>query len=248
MAQSQTPYHTTIRIDHQLVPVRVFRERRRSIRFSVGKAHLLLRLPWILTQIEEQHQLQRLELWAAAQFQRHPALAQRFLAKPYQTGDTLQVGDRTYTLEVNYADLATHQAQRQGHHLKLSISRKTPAPMVLPAMRQLLSRLVGKHFRPDIVRRVQELNHLHFQQVYKQVRLRYNATNWGSCSSGGNINLSTRLLFAPDPVIDYVIIHELAHLVELNHSEKFWKLVENAMPSFREKEIWLKEHGNTCDF
>ncbi|MDV7393186.1 M48 family metallopeptidase, partial [Arthrospira platensis SPKY1] len=77
---------------------------------------------------------------------------------------------------------------------------------------------------------------------------KYNSSNWGSCSSGRNINLSTRLLFAPPAVQDYVIIHELAHLVELNHSDRFWKLVSEIMPDYEEKEKWLKEYGHLCEF
>ena len=78
--------------------------------------------------------------------------------------------------------------------------------------------------------------------------MKYNHSNWGSCSSKGNINLSTRLLFAPDDVIDYVIIHELAHRIEMNHSPRFWKLVSDAMPDYKEKEKWLKVHGGKLGF
>jgi predicted metal-dependent hydrolase len=67
---------------------------------------------------------------------------------------------------------------------------------------------------------------MYFQKPIKSVNLKYNLSNWGSCSTKGNINLSTRLLFAPDDVIDYVIIHELAHLLEMNHSPHFWAIVK----------------------
>ena len=71
---------------------------------------------------------------------------------------------------------------------------------------------------------------------------------WGSCSEKGNINISTRLLFAPEDVLEYVCIHELAHLIEQNHSEKFWQLVKNAMPNYQEKRKWLKENGDSICF
>ena len=62
------------------------------------------------------------------------------------------------------------------------------------------------------------------------------------------MNLSTRLLFAPKDVIDYVIIHELAHLYEMNHSKKFWNIVSQVMPNYKEKEKWLSKNGRLCDF
>jgi predicted metal-dependent hydrolase len=93
-----------------------------------------------------------------------------------------------------------------------------------------------------------ELNAIHFQRPVRNVYLKYNHSNWGSCSVGSNINLSTRLLFAPPDVIDYVIIHELAHLIEQNHSNRFWAQVARAMPDYERHERWLKDHGKTCDF
>lgn len=69
------------------------------------------------------------------------------------------------------------------------------------------------------------------------------STRWGSCSSTGNINLHWRLIQAPDPVSEYVIIHELAHRREMNHGPKFWKLVEVHDSEYRNHRTWLKKHG-----
>jgi predicted metal-dependent hydrolase len=99
-----------------------------------------------------------------------------------------------------------------------------------------------------VTRRVHELNARHYQKPVKAVHLKYNHSNWGSCSSKGNINLSTRLLFAPAFVLDYVIIHELAHLIEMNHSDRFWKHVSRAMPDYQKAERWLKKHGSNMSY
>lgn len=67
-------------------------------------------------------------------------------------------------------------------------------------------------------------------------------SRWGSCSSKGNINLNMTLIQAPSSVIDYVIIHELAHLKEMNHSKRFWEIVERFCPDYKQAKIWLKEY------
>lgn len=69
-------------------------------------------------------------------------------------------------------------------------------------------------------------------------------TRWGSCSSVGAITLNWRLVHTPAEVIRYVIVHELAHRVHLNHSTKFWQLVEKHDPDFRVHRGWLKRHGH----
>ena len=76
------------------------------------------------------------------------------------------------------------------------------------------------------------------------IRIKDQKTRWGSCSSKGNINLNWRLILAPKEVMYYVIIHELCHLREMNHSQAFWKLVESICPDYRDHRQWLKDHGD----
>ncbi len=95
---------------------------------------------------------------------------------------------------------------------------------------------------------INKINEIHFNQKINKIFFKSLQSKWGSCSSDRNINISTRLLFAPDDVLEYVCIHELAHLIEQNHSEDFWTLVEKAMPQYQEKEKWLKENGEDIGF
>ncbi|EHQ88575.1 M48 family metallopeptidase [Desulfosporosinus youngiae] len=79
--------------------------------------------------------------------------------------------------------------------------------------------------------------------TFQTFRLKAQKTRWGSCSSKRNINLNWRIIMAPDEVIDYVIIHELAHLTYLNHSVQFWERVAQFMPEYKQWRKWLKDHG-----
>jgi len=78
----------------------------------------------------------------------------------------------------------------------------------------------------------------------KQVMVRNQRSRWGSCSSGGVISLNWRLVQTPDFVRDYIIHHELMHLREMNHSERFWARVEEVCPGWREAEVWIKRNGS----
>lgn len=77
----------------------------------------------------------------------------------------------------------------------------------------------------------------------RKVSIRDPKTRWGSCSSRATLSFSWRLLLAPFDVFDYVVVHELCHLRELNHSSAFWELVKNARPQYRVQYEWLAEHG-----
>jgi predicted metal-dependent hydrolase len=82
-----------------------------------------------------------------------------------------------------------------------------------------------------IEERVLKLNGLYGFR-YKRITVKNQKTRWGSCSRKGNLNFNFRLLFLPLQVADYVIVHELCHLREFNHSNRFWKLVEKAVPDY----------------
>jgi hypothetical protein len=82
----------------------------------------------------------------------------------------------------------------------------------------------------------------------KAVKLRNQKTRWGSCTSRGSIQINWRLIGAPLAVLDYILIHELAHLQHMNHSEKFWSLVRQYCPQYEDSEEWLKKQHAILNF
>ena len=79
--------------------------------------------------------------------------------------------------------------------------------------------------------------------AYSRITLRDQRSRWGSCSSRGALSFNWRLVLAPHDVLDYVVVHEVCHLVEHNHGPAFWRLVERRRPGFREPKHWLGDHG-----
>jgi predicted metal-dependent hydrolase len=82
-------------------------------------------------------------------------------------------------------------------------------------------------------------------KTVNRITLRDMRSRWGSCTADGNISYCWRLIFAPEQVADYVCAHEVAHLLELNHSSKFWDIVEQFCPDYSNFRQWLKENGKT---
>ncbi len=230
------------------VPVQVRRGRRANASINVRADGAILRLPLQLPPAEEE----RLWRWAKSALcnllDNRPELLEAFCTKPYADGDILQVGQRQYVLHIEAHSGTRHSARIHGSAIFLKLADKDQGLALQQSIRTLLSRIIAKDQLPALTRRVFELNALHFRQQVKSVRLRYNRSSWGTCSRGQNLTFSTRLLFAPSEVQDYVIIHELAHLIEFNHSPKFWKLVADADPQYKQHARWLKEHGSRCKF
>lgn len=79
--------------------------------------------------------------------------------------------------------------------------------------------------------------------TYGNITIRSQHTRWGSCSSKGNLNFNCLLMLAPEDVRDYVVVHELCHRKEMNHSPRFWAELARILPNYRQSQNWLKEHG-----
>ena len=78
-----------------------------------------------------------------------------------------------------------------------------------------------------------------------RVNIRSQKTRWGSCSAKGNLNFNCLLILCPEIIRDYVVVHELCHRMELNHSTRFWAQVEAVLADYKERRKWLKDNGNT---
>lgn len=77
---------------------------------------------------------------------------------------------------------------------------------------------------------------------FKNIIIKNHKTKWGSCSSKWNLNFNFRIIMAPCEIIDYLIIHEICHLKEMNHSDKFWNLVSSLMPNYKINRSWLRNN------
>lgn len=233
----------------QNIPVEIHREIRNSLRYKFAKGgKLIVRIPKRDKATDEQN-LNILKQMLIDSTAKKPHTLQFFDTKTYKDGDTLTVNQRTYLLKITLEDRKTHTAKMLPNKiiaLKLAMADTEGGQQ--KAISTLLSRTIANDNAAEFTRRVNELNFQFFKKNIKSINFKYNHSNWGSCSRANNLNFSSRLLFAPDDVQDYVIIHELAHLVELNHSDKFWKLVSDAMPDYMEKEKWLKKNSHSCRF
>ncbi len=113
-----------------------------------------------------------------------------------------------------------------------------PGPREGPRIKALLTALARERLTRAVTVHAGALGRAH-----GQITLRDPKSRWGSCSSKGDLMFSWRLIMAPPAVLDYVAAHEVAHLVEMNHSDAFWRVCARLRPDYREHRDWLKRNG-----
>jgi predicted metal-dependent hydrolase len=123
--------------------------------------------------------------------------------------------------------------------LERQLANETSPTLDLPELTEAEGRRLARE-------RIIETAGLESQRIgvrYLRIAIRDTRSRWGSCSSRGSMSFTWRLALAPRRILDYVVVHELCHLVHMDHSKRFWSLVERVRPGYREERDWLNDHG-----
>jgi predicted metal-dependent hydrolase len=138
-------------------------------------------------------------------------------------------------IDKNYRWMVTHLEKMERQK---EARDESPYGPITPGLIRKYTDLAKKTIPPRVEQYARQMG-----VTYNRITIRCQKTRWGSCSSKGNLNFNCLLMLTPAEVQDYVIVHELAHRKEMNHSSKFWAVVGEIMPDYKTKVRWLKEHG-----
>lgn len=156
-------------------------------------------------------------------------------AHPVTDGSPILIEGKRCILRLHRG--ARRSGRLAGEEYHLTLPNPDSDPDVRAAIRATLSTVALARIR-------QRLNHYvpRIGKMPGRVTIREQKSRWGSCSSKGNLNFNWKLIMAPPQALDYVVIHELCHLYEFNHSPRFWALVARQMPDYEVWKKWLKTH------
>ncbi|HEY3385936.1 MAG TPA: M48 family metallopeptidase [Saprospiraceae bacterium] len=241
---------TSVRWQGIHLPLLIIEEPRIDTRVSIGKTSAYLRIPYTAPREFKHEKLIWAKKWLLETLTEKPALAQRWKSKEYRTGQVIRTAFKNFILH-----LSTNNARTTGtvhvddDHLILSLPKLDADDYYTrDFIAALISKGISHDLLPHFTERVHMYNRMHIRERINSVRLKYIHSRWGSCANSGNLNFSTKILLAPTQIMDHIIIHELAHLKEMNHGPRFWKWVEKGDPDYLKNEAWLKKNGDKLDF
>jgi predicted metal-dependent hydrolase len=241
---------TSVRWQGIHLPLLIIEEPRIDTRVSIGKTSAYLRLPYTAPREFKHEKLIWAKKWLLETLTEKPALAQRWKPKEYRTGQVIRTAFKNFVLHLSTNNArATGTVHVDDDQLVLSLPRLEGDDFYTrDFINALISKGISNDLLPDFTERVHMYNKLHIREKINSVRLKYIHSRWGSCANSGNLNFSTKILLAPTHIMDHIIIHELAHLKEMNHGPRFWKWVEKGDPDYLKNEAWLKKNGDKLDF
>jgi predicted metal-dependent hydrolase len=220
----------SVTIHHRTIPILVRRHpgaRRIVLRYQPVKAALTLTLPRRASLRQGLSFVEEKRPWIEAQLARQP------VAQPVAAGMQLCVLGQPCEV--------VHVGGR-------GVVRREEGRLLVPGDAAFLPRRVRDWLLAQARAEISRQCHARAAELGKRVAsvtLRDTSSLWGSCTSAGRLSFSWRLVLAPPSVLDYIVCHEVAHLVHLNHSAAFWQVVASLCPHYRESRDWLKRHGHT---
>jgi predicted metal-dependent hydrolase len=171
--------------------------------------------------------------WLAARFHKMPELVS------FTTGALIPLRGTPHRLE--------HRPNARGTAWQENAKDSADIPVIAVAGdASFIARRVRDFLKREARRDIDLAAHKHADALgvkIKRIAIKDTVSRWGSCAADGTLSFSWRMILAPPFVLDYLAAHEVAHRVEMNHSNRYWKVVESIFPDFERAEAWLKRHG-----
>lgn len=216
------------------------KKRRRTISLQIKDGgEIVIRAPYRTPKQEIERFIARNRTWITEKISEKAKLA-REAERRFILGEKFLYLGEWYPLDICESHYAEPPLRLRFGHFILHRARIEEA-------RDLFIDWYKKEAKQEIGGRIHHYAHrLHL--FPKGIKITSARSRWGSCSQDNRLAFSWRIIMASFSVIDYVLIHELAHIREKNHSKKFWTIVESVLPDYKKYRAWLREHGHLLEF
>ncbi len=216
----------------------------RTASASIKDNRIVIRIPRFARASEAQRLFLNLRGRMARMMERHPERFEKYTLS-FRHGQALAILGREFHVVVEGTESARSSARVRDDMIMVRVRTGVPAHSLDMAVTKLVTKTLCRYFAAMVKSRMDELNSAYLGADVDSLVVKDIRSRWGSYSSRSRrISISVRLLFAPQEILDYVIVHELCHSVVHNHSRRFWSRVAAIMPDYRSRVRWLRSKGD----
>jgi len=217
-------------------------KRKKTISISVKDGNVEVKAPFNLNQNEIDAFILKKEKWI-----KNKILLQKSIKKPpekkFINGEVFKFLGKNLKLKINISDAKKTYIKNDYICLDLKNNTKNKKEKIKKELQLFYRSSSERILKEKTLTESKKMN-----LKVKEIKVRSYKNRWGSCSSNGNISYNWKLIMAPEKIIDYVIIHELCHLIHFNHSRDYWGEVSKKLPNYRESKEWLKSNQYLFDW
>lgn len=214
--------------------------RRRTLEIIIRRGEVLLMLPRFVSDRDGMKFVERKRDWVLQMLEKQRERVGEVVDKQYVDGELFLYMGQAFPLRIYPATKSQVHLTDQEFRVGIS-SRKGPAA-------DAVQKVMWQWYKDQAMRILLAKTDAQvavLKRSYAGIRLRRTKTKWGHCTASGTIQYNWQIMAAPEPVIDYLVAHEVSHLVHPNHSSRFWAQVERLCPDYKIHRQWLKTRGHT---
>ena len=215
----------------------------RTATASVRGDRIIIKILRMLRGSEASGMFQNLKGRIVKSLEEHPERFER--TRPsFSDGQRLELFGKNFSVSIGESEGSRSYGRVENEMLIMKITREIETQSRGELVFRLATKTLSNALLPELMAHVDEINMAHFGSEIRNVRIRDNSTRWGSYSKKSrSITINFRLFYAPREILDYVIFHELSHSIVPNHSARFWSLMDEKLPDYKERKRWLRKNG-----
>ncbi len=214
--------------------------RRRTIEIVIRRGGVDLMLPNFVSYDEGMAFVHSKQDWILKTLAKQAKIESEVVVKEYLDGEEFEYLGKSYPLQIYITHQPSAQLMNDFLYVGIRASKRTPK-------NEAVKKQVWAWYQQQALGLLTEKTMAlaaHIGRECTEVKLRRTKTKWGHCARDGSIQYNWQIVMAPEAVVDYLVAHEVSHLVHHNHSKRFWRHVEKLCPDYLEHEKWLKSHGH----
>ncbi len=232
-----------IEVHGKALGVRIIRARIRNSYARVKDGNIVISVPERFSDRKINEVASSLYTRLAKALQRKPGRYMGMSKLRFYDGQKVPVLGNEFEISIRSAPISRPRSRHRGSTISIVLPEAMDRAEKDDYAAKIIRKKITKAIHPQLVSIVNGINSRHFNSEIEGIRIRDNATLWGSCSRNNDITLNFRLLYAPQRILEYVIVHELAHTKVKRHSQRFWDLVGSIIPDHKERRRWLKNNA-----
>ena len=215
-------------------------ERRKTVLIEVDNPVVTVKVPKTLSKERLEALLTKRKGWIKDKLETQEAMP-LMRSKEYVNGEAFAYLGRTYRLKIIAGEQGKPVKLRNGY-LEVPVANEEGHEGRESSIRDSLTEWYSSHALARLKNKCSRYGEILGVEP-SSIKVDDYKTRWGSCSSSGIVSFNWRVILAPHSIVDYVVVHELCHMLEHNHSAKYWKQVRTVIPDYKACKDWLKKHG-----
>ncbi|MGI1680100.1 MAG: M48 family metallopeptidase [Cellvibrionaceae bacterium] len=213
--------------------------RRRSIEIIIRSGQVQLMLPQFVPTAEGLEFVRHKKAWVLKTLKRHSEKTEDVVEKRYEENELFSFLGREYPLKIYFSKKPQVQFTNDSFMVGIRKSKEDRAGEIKKTLWKWYQQEALKILSHKTKNLAEKIN-----RPVTEIKLRRTKTKWGHCTTEGVIQYNWQIIAAPESVIDYLVAHEVSHLVHHNHGVRFWRHVERLYPEYKEHQLWLKQNGH----